>query len=676
MQSASPAIAPWSSPYAFDMSSDRHPHSRYSGTHLIGDPDPTDWDFAQEIARLKISSKDDDVHARTPPQSKVAAAAVAQYAESSPLESASDASPSSSPGHSISPSHSRGSSAADMREPASSSTSRNMRAGPLKITTASEHKERPHSFNGVLSASDLRRLQQAGEDSSQQWSQLRELASPEQPTYPSLAGSGYGRNQASTVSTGLRQNARMVPTGGLGYNGASSLGAQQTYDLSFPHPDPAVARIQQQHGAFRSVHQHSTSDPSSTLRDAAALAMLSNPNGFSQPGVYPPAAPLPMGMYPQAYRPDTYSSNIAATQAMLNRIQQTQFTGPFGVMSAPSMAIEAGTSGVGLSAPAPPASSSNGSGPSANNRKLGLYKTELCRSWEEKGTCRYGTKCQFAHGEGELRPVARHPKYKTEICRTFWVSGACPYGKRCCFIHTELPANGAPPGADGAPPPSAMVDVRQRANSSASDPSETPTSLLSRISQHKNDSGSNLATPIDTTSVAASMYNTRPPTGSLRVDTASLTNIAKQNKSAYPTLASNANALMLNSREPAIHSPVPMTAGPDLGRSTAARLNIVGQNQRINRANQANPRHSFNGADIDFEYSSPTTPSATNPNSSFGMGSHIDRLSTSGTTPRSHVRSGSAGNWGGLPRSNLSVAFPQSELAVGSNRVNNNAQWI
>ena len=52
----------------------------------------------------------------------------------------------------------------------------------------------------------------------------------------------------------------------------------------------------------------------------------------------------------------------------------------------------------------------NNNGPSINNRKLGLYKTELCRSWEEKGTCRYGNKCQFAHGEEELRNVRRHPK--------------------------------------------------------------------------------------------------------------------------------------------------------------------------------------------------------------------------------------------------------------------------
>lgn len=67
--------------------------------------------------------------------------------------------------------------------------------------------------------------------------------------------------------------------------------------------------------------------------------------------------------------------------------------------------------------------------------KRDLYKTELCRSWMESGTCRYANKCQFAHGPEELRPVTRHPKYKTEICKTFHTSGTCPYGKRCRFVH-------------------------------------------------------------------------------------------------------------------------------------------------------------------------------------------------------------------------------------------------
>ena len=64
------------------------------------------------------------------------------------------------------------------------------------------------------------------------------------------------------------------------------------------------------------------------------------------------------------------------------------------------------------------------------------YKTELCRAFEEYGTCKYGEKCQFAHGMAELRSLCRHPKYKTELCRTFHTEGFCPYGKRCHFVHT------------------------------------------------------------------------------------------------------------------------------------------------------------------------------------------------------------------------------------------------
>jgi len=64
-----------------------------------------------------------------------------------------------------------------------------------------------------------------------------------------------------------------------------------------------------------------------------------------------------------------------------------------------------------------------------------LYKTELCRSWIESASCKYGTKCQFAHGQHEIRPVIRHPKYKTEICKTFHTNGTCPYGRRCRFVH-------------------------------------------------------------------------------------------------------------------------------------------------------------------------------------------------------------------------------------------------
>ncbi|XP_065662358.1 mRNA decay activator protein ZFP36L2-B [Hydra vulgaris] len=72
-----------------------------------------------------------------------------------------------------------------------------------------------------------------------------------------------------------------------------------------------------------------------------------------------------------------------------------------------------------------------------NSTNSSRYKTELCRPFEENGTCKYGDKCQFAHGFHELRGLNRHPKYKTEFCRTYHTIGFCPYGPRCHFIHND-----------------------------------------------------------------------------------------------------------------------------------------------------------------------------------------------------------------------------------------------
>jgi len=73
-----------------------------------------------------------------------------------------------------------------------------------------------------------------------------------------------------------------------------------------------------------------------------------------------------------------------------------------------------------------------------------LYKTELCRSYEDSRSCKYGSKCQFAHGKEELRPVLRHPKYKTEVCKSFYNTGTCRYGRRCRFIHSAGPGKTNP----------------------------------------------------------------------------------------------------------------------------------------------------------------------------------------------------------------------------------------
>ncbi|CAM9605208.1 unnamed protein product [Ascophyllum nodosum] len=75
-----------------------------------------------------------------------------------------------------------------------------------------------------------------------------------------------------------------------------------------------------------------------------------------------------------------------------------------------------------------------------NNRK-----TEMCRNWD-KGICRYGERCAFAHGMGELKyrtlremqNAGRIPdaaKYRCYPCMTWVATGSCPYASRCVFIH-------------------------------------------------------------------------------------------------------------------------------------------------------------------------------------------------------------------------------------------------
>ena len=68
------------------------------------------------------------------------------------------------------------------------------------------------------------------------------------------------------------------------------------------------------------------------------------------------------------------------------------------------------------------------------------YKTEMCKNWIEVGQCRYGNKCQFAHGDHELMgkaPPVNNNKYKSKTCSTFNEKLYCPYGQRCLFKHED-----------------------------------------------------------------------------------------------------------------------------------------------------------------------------------------------------------------------------------------------
>lgn len=100
--------------------------------------------------------------------------------------------------------------------------------------------------------------------------------------------------------------------------------------------------------------------------------------------------------------------------------------------------------------PSPTASNSSGNGSGGNgSRKKGkpstnteLYKTELCASYMSTGgNCPYGDKCQFAHGEAELKAVDRPPKWRSKPCQNWVKYGNCSYNDRCCFRHdTPAPA--------------------------------------------------------------------------------------------------------------------------------------------------------------------------------------------------------------------------------------------
>lgn len=96
------------------------------------------------------------------------------------------------------------------------------------------------------------------------------------------------------------------------------------------------------------------------------------------------------------------------------------------------------------------------------------YRTQICTRWME-GSCQYGDRCNFAHGEEQLRQfggtgsgVARFttvdvksrsndPAFRTKLC-TRWAQGSCQYGDRCMFAHGEeqLRAFG---GIDSTQPP-------------------------------------------------------------------------------------------------------------------------------------------------------------------------------------------------------------------------------
>lgn len=159
---------------------------------------------------------------------------------------------------------------------------------------------------------------------------------------------------------------------------------------------------------------------------------VSNANGITKTQVYYPR--------PRSYSAGSQNTTVASNKRLSAPITSTSTSS--GAPTTPTMKVvrinaklygKAKSLEEGKKALGSPTGSigSNGGGSSSTMR----YKTELCRPFQENGFCKYGDKCQFAHGEHDLRSLPRHPKYKTELCRTYHTRGFCPYGLRCHFIH-------------------------------------------------------------------------------------------------------------------------------------------------------------------------------------------------------------------------------------------------
>ena len=85
------------------------------------------------------------------------------------------------------------------------------------------------------------------------------------------------------------------------------------------------------------------------------------------------------------------------------------------------------------------------------------YKTSLCKKFGTPEGCPYGEKCQFAHGENELRLYTGQPQgmmgmynpnmlnnnqknllnYKIVKCKNWEKDKTCKYGTHCTFAHSD-----------------------------------------------------------------------------------------------------------------------------------------------------------------------------------------------------------------------------------------------
>ncbi|XP_073269606.1 uncharacterized protein [Primulina huaijiensis] len=71
-------------------------------------------------------------------------------------------------------------------------------------------------------------------------------------------------------------------------------------------------------------------------------------------------------------------------------------------------------------------------------------KADICRHWKDSAICRFGSKCQFAHGKEELRPPRFSDKNKLEIFKPYNSSSgssSSSHGRKSCSVNQIIAAS-------------------------------------------------------------------------------------------------------------------------------------------------------------------------------------------------------------------------------------------
>jgi hypothetical protein len=66
---------------------------------------------------------------------------------------------------------------------------------------------------------------------------------------------------------------------------------------------------------------------------------------------------------------------------------------------------------------------------------MGASGKEVCRTFRNKGECRFGTDCKYEHSKGDAIPVPPRDYKPKGDCHSWAKDKTCRFGDRCRFVH-------------------------------------------------------------------------------------------------------------------------------------------------------------------------------------------------------------------------------------------------